>query len=99
MSRAELEATLKTGLLRGGRPGTHYVSDAVNSTGKRARERLALPTQPEVRATMEVPEGVFSSPSTVAPYHLPNGAVLRGGGTERTAVGEVAVRVIKVDDL
>ena len=99
MSRAELEATINTGLLRGGRPGTHYVSDAVNTTGNRARARLALPTRPEVRATMEVPDGTFSSPSTVAPYRLPDGTVLRGGGTERTAAGDVPVRVIKVDDL
>ena len=75
------------------------MSNAVNSRGNRARERLALPTRPEVRATMEVPDGVFSAPSTVAPYRLPNGTVLQGGGTERTAVGEVPVRVIRVDEL
>jgi hypothetical protein len=31
MSRAELDATLETGLVRGGREGTHYANDAVNS--------------------------------------------------------------------
>jgi len=31
MSKAELEATQKTGLLRGGREGTHYVTDAANA--------------------------------------------------------------------
>lgn len=60
MSRAELEATQATGLLRGGRDGTHYVSDAVNSTATRAQQRLALPTRPEVRVTLEVPSGPFS---------------------------------------
>ena len=54
MSRAELGATESTGLLRGGRGGTHYVSDAVNSDALRARQRLALPQAPEVRATLEV---------------------------------------------
>jgi RHS repeat-associated protein len=99
MSRAELAATLETGKLRGGRPGTHYVSDAVNSTATRARARLALPTRPEVRATLEVPAGVLSAPSTVAPYRLPDGTLLKGGGTERSAVGDITVRVLKVDEL
>ncbi len=35
MSPAELEAMSMTGLLRGGRAGSHYVSDAVNSTAGR----------------------------------------------------------------
>jgi hypothetical protein len=99
MSRAELDATRKTGLLRGGRAGTHYASDAVNSTARRAQQRLALPNPPEVRATIEVTKGTFSTPSTVAPYRLPNGTILQGGGTERTAVGEVRVRILKVDEL
>jgi hypothetical protein len=99
MSRAELDATLKTGLLRGGRAGTHYVSDAVNSSAGRAQQRLALPQQPEIRATIEVRKGTFSAPSTVAPYRLPNGTILHGGGTERTAVGEVPARILRVDEL
>ncbi|MGI9246187.1 MAG: RHS repeat-associated core domain-containing protein [Steroidobacteraceae bacterium] len=99
MSRAELDATLQTGLLRGGRRGTHYVSDAVNASANRAQQRLALPTRPQVRATLEVPRGVFSEPATVAPYKLPSGVQLPGGGTERTAEGAIAAKVIKVDDL
>jgi len=62
MSLAEAEATQATGLVRGGREGTHYVSDAVNSSAQRARQRLALPQTPKVRATMEVPTGRFSPP-------------------------------------
>ena len=99
MSRAELDATNKTGLLRGGRAGTHYVSDSVNSTAGRAQQRLALPRSPEIRATLEVKRGTFSAPSTVAPYKLPSGTILPGGGTERTAVGDVPVRILKVDEL
>jgi RHS repeat-associated protein len=98
MSRAELKATLETGLLRGGRSGSHYVSDAVNSTATRAQNRLALPTTPEIRATIEVPTGVFSPSNKVAPYRLPNGEVLPGGGTERIGTGDVPARVIKVDE-
>jgi hypothetical protein len=48
MSRAELAATESSGLLPGGRGGTHYVSDAVNSSAGRARQRLALVDECEV---------------------------------------------------
>jgi RHS repeat-associated protein len=93
MSRAELAATEATGLLRGGRAGTHYASDAVNTTALRARSRLALPQTPEVRATLEVSSGRFSPPSRVSPdFEMP------GGGTQRTATGEIPVRILKVDE-
>ena len=92
MSKAELKATQETGLLRGGRDGTHYVTDAANSDALRARQRLALPQTPEVRATMQVPRDALSAPSRVKPdFNMP------GGGMERTATGNVPVRIIKVD--
>jgi len=92
MSRAELEAT-RDGLLRGGRDGTHYVSDAVNSNANRARMRLSLRQTPEVRVTLEVPEGRFSAPSPVdAMYGMP------GGGMERTATGKIPVKILRVDE-
>ena len=89
MSRAELKAIQKSGMLsRGGRAGPHYVSDAVNSTASRARQRLALPGTPEVRVTMDVPKGVFSSPSKVkSQFNMP------GGGKERTAPGHLDIPV------
>jgi len=93
MSKAELKATQSTGLLRGGRDGTHFASDAVNSTAKGAQKRLALPNKPEVRATMEVPKGTFSKPNKVQPaFNQP------GGGMERTATGKVKVKVTKVKE-
>lgn len=81
MSPAELEAVQKSGVLsRGGRPGDNFVSDTVNSSANRARQRLALTGSPEVRATLEVPSGVLSSPSKVAPkYNMP------GDGMERSS--------------
>jgi RHS repeat-associated protein len=92
MSRAELEATQSTGLMRGGRDGTHYVTDAANSSAQRARLRTALPQTPEVRVTLEVPGGVFSTPSRVQPaFGMP------GGGMERTANGQIPVRILNVD--
>jgi RHS repeat-associated protein len=99
MSRAELEATRDSGLLRGGRGGTHYVSDAVNSTATRARLRLALPDRPEVRVTLEVPAGRFSAASRVRPNEVAPGKVLPGGGMERAATGPVPVRILRVDEL
>jgi hypothetical protein len=99
MSRAELENIRRTGTLtRGGRAGDHYASDAVNSTAGRTRQRLALPNQPDVRVTLEVPQGIFSSPSKVRPYTLPSGKTLPGGGMERIAPGnvDVPVRIINV---
>jgi hypothetical protein len=92
MSRAELEATQSTGLLRGGRSGTHYVTDSANSKAQRARLRTALPQTPEVRVTMEVPVGRFSAPTRVQPaYGMP------GGGMERTATGQIPVNILRVD--
>jgi len=91
MSQAELKATRSTGLMRGGRQGTHYVSDAVNSDALRARQRLALPQTPEVRVTMRVPSGRFSTPTRVgADYGMP------GGGMQRTASGEIPVEILRV---
>lgn len=102
MSRAELESIQNLGALsRGGRPGPHFVSDAVNSSATRARQRLALPGTPEVRVTLEVPQGTFSPPSTVQPYRIPGtNQVLPGGGLERTAPGNIDIpaRVIDVLD-
>ncbi|MCP4543951.1 MAG: hypothetical protein GY832_43100 [Chloroflexi bacterium] len=100
MSRAELENIQRTGMLsRGGRPGDHFVSPTVNASVNRARQRLALPNQPEIRVTLEVPSGTFSSPSTVRPFDLPGGRTLPGGGLERVAPGnlDIPVRIIRVD--
>jgi len=93
MSKAELAETQRTGLLRGGREGTHYVSDSVNSDARRAQQRLALPQKPEVRATLEVPADRLSGPSRVVPNNN-----MPGRGSERTASGSVPVRVERVDE-
>ena len=87
MSRAEAGSIRGSGVLsRGGRSGEHHVSDSVNSNAERARQRLALGETPEVRVTLEVPKGVFSQPSKVAPKNN-----MPGGGMERTAPGSLDV--------
>ena len=93
MSRAELDATRATGLVRGGRDGTHFVSDAVNNNANRARQRLALPQTPEVKVQLEVPKGSFGPPSRVGPA---NG--MPGGGMERTGAGQIPAIVHGVRD-
>jgi len=92
MSRAELEATQATGLLRGGRDGAHFVTPAASSDAFRARQRLALERTPDVRVTLEVPAGRFTPPSRVQPANN-----MPGGGLERTATGDVPVTIIRVD--
>lgn len=91
MSEAELKATQKTGLLRGGREGTHYVTQSASHNANKARQRLALDHTPEVRVKLEVPSDKFTEPSVVKPdYNMP------GGGLEMTAEGVIPVNIIKV---
>lgn len=92
MSEAELVATKETGLIRGGRQGMHFVTDAANLDPKRARQRLALKETPQVRATMEVPGNTFSSPTKVDPLNN-----MPGGGLEQTATGDIPVKIIGED--
>jgi hypothetical protein len=94
MSRAELENTKATGLLRGGREGTHFVTDSAPDSAVGAQQQLALPTTPEVRVTMEVDSNAISPSSSVKPaFGQP------GGGTERMATGQISVKILKVEDL
>ena len=98
MSRAELDYLKRNGVLRFGRTDRTFVGDAVNSNANRARQRLALPRQPDVRVTVEVPAGRFSSPSRVQPLDLGNGRILSGGGRDRSTTGVVPARIIRVDE-
>ena len=90
MSKAELKATQETGLVHGGHDGVHYVTDATNSSAKRARQRTALNSTPEVRVTMEVPKSAFGSASKVQPKYG-----MSGGGTERNATGNISATIKK----
>jgi RHS repeat-associated protein len=89
MSKAELSATKSTGLVRGGREGTHYATTAASNDAKRATQRLALPKPPQVKVTLQVPKGTFSQPTKVKPA---NG--MPGGGVERKATGKIPAKVI-----
>jgi RHS repeat-associated protein len=94
MSMAELEATEKTGLLRGGRDGTHFVTDSAPDSASEAQQQLALGNTPTVKVQLEMDGSALSKPSTVEPL---NGQP--GGGTERTATGNVNVKILSVQVL
>lgn len=92
MSRAEMNTTQETGLMRAGRPGIHFATGAANTSAFRARQRLALPQTPEVRVTMEVQGGKFGPATPVEPRFN-----MLGGGLERQATGKVSVEIVHVD--
>lgn len=53
-----------------------------------------MPQTPEVKATLEVPKGSFSTAKKVeAANKMP------GGGLERTATGNIPAKIIKVEEL
>ena len=91
----EAKGAYQTGLLRGGKEGVHYVSDAVNSDVKRAQQRLSLDPKNkyDVRTTLEVPKGKLSPPTKVKPD---NG--MPGGGTERTGTGKIPAKIIRTEE-
>ncbi len=93
MSKAELQATKDTGLIRGGRSGTHYVTNSANSNMHRAQQRLALDHTPEVRVRLEVPANIFGPATKVEPRYK-----MMGGGMERTATGKISAKVLGVSD-
>jgi len=96
MSKAELQATRDTGLVRGGREEEHFVTNSVSKSATKAQQRLALRTRPEVGVQLEVPKGIFSAARRVKPLEHPRGGKLPGGGLERTATGKIPARVIRV---
>jgi len=68
------------------------VTDAANHSALRARQRLALDSTPEVRVSMEVSKGKFSSPTKVNPLNN-----MPGGGLERTATGNIPAKIINAE--
>jgi len=84
MSVAELADTERSGLLRGGRNGIHYLTDSAPDTAAAAQQQLHLSTMPEVKVTMEIDKSALSAPSPVLGYNgVPTGA------TERIATGKL----------
>lgn len=97
MSKAELEVTQATGLLRGGREGENFFTNAASLDAKRAQQRLGLDgplrdVRVEFRITGDVP---LSGPRTAkaGKYGAP------GGGREFSTNGKTPIEILKVDAL
>ena len=54
MSQAEVEAVVRTGKLRGGRPGRTYWATDLYESATEAKSRLALEHLPEVRLEFRI---------------------------------------------
>jgi hypothetical protein len=91
-SHAVLAAVLLEGASTAWAQSEHYVTDAASADLLRVRQRLALEKTPEVRVTVEVPQKALSKPEPVKPEFG-----MLGGGIQRTATGDVPVRIKKVD--
>jgi RHS repeat-associated protein len=97
MSNAELEATQATGLLRGGREGANFFTNAASLDAKRAQIRLGLdgPLR-DVRMTFRITD----SSAVVGPQRAAAGMTgTPGGGKEFFTNGPTQVDVLRVDQL
>ncbi len=93
MSRAEADAVLETGKLRGGWEGETYFTDSRFGSADKAQDRLSLPSRPEVQMEFRIK----NNPSMVrdgARVDPANGG--GGGGREYMTTDPVEVEVINV---
>ena len=92
----ELEAIQQTGLLRGGRPGDTFWTDAEFTSAAEAQEKLALPVTPELRVRFIIVNAptLTRSGSVVEPAF--GGA---GGGHEWASPDPVQVEIVDVQPL
>jgi hypothetical protein len=96
MSLAEAEAVRRTRLLRGGRAGETFWTDARYEDADEAKSLLSLADRPEVRLTFTImgePTLMLDGTVVDPAYGEP------GGGTEWMTFDRVRVEVIAVDYL
>ncbi len=97
VSNAELKATQKTGLLRGGRTGTNFFTDSASLKAKRAQQRLGLdgPLR-DTRIRFKIKNDIeVVGPGPAAP----GSTGTAGGGREFTTTGRTEIEIIRVDRL
>jgi hypothetical protein len=96
VGQPELEAIQQTGLLRGGRPGDTFWTDAEFTSAAEAQEKLALPVTPELRVRFIIVNAptLTRSGSVVEPAF--GGA---GGGHEWASPDPVQVEIVDVQPL
>ena len=97
LSNAELEATRRTGLLRGGKEGENFFTNNASIDAKRAQQRLGLDgplrdqrMQFKIKNDLEV-----SGPRPAKPGR----SGTSGGGMEYSTKGPTEIEIIKVDPL
>jgi hypothetical protein len=97
MSKAELETTQATGLLRGGREGENFFTNAASIDAKRAQQRLGLdgPLR-DVRVEFRIVGDVPVSGPRIA---KPGKSGTAGGGSEFSTNEKTSVQIIRVDEL
>ena len=94
VTSGEIEATLGTGLVRGGREAPHFVADAVPQSAEAALRRLALPSTPTHKITLQVPADALTAARRVRPaFGQP------GGGSERLAEGQIRALIRAIEPL
>ena len=97
VSRAELEATQGTGLLRGGRPGRNFFTNNASLDAKRAQQRLGLdgPLR-DFRIRFSVADDLKVS----GPGRVPGGqSGTPGGGREFFTDDLTPIDILRVDPL
>ncbi|QIN84612.1 hypothetical protein GBA63_19635 [Rubrobacter tropicus] len=96
MSRAEVEAVVRTGKLRGGRPGRTYWTTDLYGSPTEAKSRLALEYLPEARLEFRITSepGLLLAGTRVEPDEDEP-----GGGTEYVSEESVEAEVVSVDYL
>jgi hypothetical protein len=93
-SRSEAEAVVRTGYLRGGRPGRTYWTTDLYGSPTEAKSRLALEYLPEARLEFRITNdpGLLLAGTRVEPDEDEP-----GGGTEYLSEESVEVEVVSVD--
>ena len=97
VSNAELKATQDTGLLRGGRSGENFFTDAASLDAKRAQQRLGLdgPLRDQRIEFRITNDAAVSGPRTA-----PGGrGGTPGGGREFSTQGQTQVEILRIDPL
>jgi hypothetical protein len=95
MTEAELKAVQETGMLRGGREGTTWFTDAKFKSADTAQNRLSLETKPEYSVEFKIVNNPqVKGGTTVKPDYDQN-----GGGREYFTNDGVQIEIINVQKL
>jgi RHS repeat-associated protein len=97
VSKAELEATQKTGLLRGGRDGENFFTNSASLDAKRAQQRLGLdgPLR-DARIRFRIKNNVeVTGPRSAVPGRTGTA----GGGREFSTNGRTEIDILRIDPL